>query len=80
MGYVECYAKVRFNKTDLIDAPMWFHKRHLSQTASGYGRKLATPHKVKHNGRMKRVYCCIFSNNGSLFIMSHNKQINIDVY
>ena len=27
---------------DIVDAPMWYHKKGLMQTATGYGRKLNT--------------------------------------
>jgi hypothetical protein len=51
-----------------MDAPLWWQEKGLTQTASGYGRKLTTPYKVKFNGRWRRVYCCQFSNAGTLYI------------
>jgi len=48
--------------------PLWWQERGLQQTASGYGRKLATPWMVQVNGRWRRVYCCCFSNIGTCFI------------
>ena len=52
------------------EAPMWWHKRGLSQTASGYGIRLATPHLVQLPGspRWRRVYCCIHSNAGTCYV------------
>ena len=56
-------------ESQLIDAPLWWHKRGLQQTASGYGSKLTTPYKVEHNGRLYRVYCVCWSNSGTLYIL-----------
>ena len=53
----------------LIDAPLWWHLKGLSQTSTGYGRKLTTRYKVRHNGRLYRVYCVCFSNSGTLYIL-----------
>lgn len=40
----------------------------LSYTKSGYGARIPTPYMIRYNGRWQRVYCCIYSNVGSLFI------------
>jgi len=42
------------------------------QTATGYGRKLSTPYKVRKPGSKvwKRVYCCCFSNSGTLYTLN----------
>ena len=53
-------------------------ERGLSYTATGYGHKIPTTYKVKHNNRWKRVYCRVFSNNGSLYILSGADEIAID--
>ena len=47
---------------DLVDAPLWWHQRGLSQTASGYGKALTTRWKIKHGGRLYRVYATCYSN------------------
>jgi hypothetical protein len=62
---------IQYKQTDslLIEAPLWWHKQGLQQTASGYGSKLTTPYKVEHNGRLYRVYCVCFSNAGTLYIL-----------
>lgn len=57
--------------------PMWWHKKGLQETASGYGSKLNTGYKTKYNGRLYRVYCCIWSNIGSLYIISKGKRLYI---
>jgi hypothetical protein len=45
-----------------------WQERGLSYTATGYGSKIPTSYMVKHLGRWRRVYCCIYSNSGTLFL------------
>jgi len=54
------------------------HEQGLSYTATGYGHKIPTQYKVKHLNRWKRVYCRVFSNSGSLYILSGTQEIAID--
>ena len=49
-------------------APLWWHDRGLMQTATGYGKRIATATMVKFNGKWRRVYCCIYSNIGTCYI------------
>ena len=51
---------------------LW-QKRGLRYTASGYGRKIPTAFQVKITERWYRVYCAIFSNSGTCYIVK-NKQ------
>ena len=51
-------------KTELLP----WQERGLSYTATGYGRRIPTPYKVKTGGKWRRVYCCVFSNSGTLYI------------
>ena len=60
--------------------PLWWQEKGLSYTASGYGRKIPTQYMVYHEKRLKRVYCCIFSNVGTLFIVSKGKELTIRDY
>lgn len=46
------------------------HKRGLSYTASGYGVKIPTGYMVKFANRWRRVYCRVFSNSGTLYIVA----------
>jgi hypothetical protein len=71
--------KISIKKSELIKKPLWFHKRNLIQTASGYGKNLKTEYMLKHNNRLKRVYCYCFSNSGTLFIKSGKNEIIIDI-
>lgn len=56
------------------------HKQGLSYTATGYGSKIPTQYKVKYNGRFYRVYCAIFSNIGTLYIISKGSKITVKDY
>ena len=50
---------------------LWHQKLGLQYTATGYGGKIPTRYKIKlfGNPRWYRVYCAIFSNAGTLYIV-----------
>lgn len=55
--------------------PLWWHEQNHSRTgpacaftASGYGPRIPTRYMVQVDGKWRRVYCCIYSNSGTLFI------------
>ncbi len=56
-------------EVELIEKPLWWQLRGLSFTRSGYGSKIPTPYMVKYLNRFYRVYCCIFSNSGTNYIV-----------
>jgi hypothetical protein len=43
----------------------------VGQQPDGYGRRISMPYKVRFNGcgHWHRVYCCIFSNVGTLYVL-----------
>lgn len=49
-------------------APLWWHDKGLSYTASGYGKRIPTRYMVRFNDKWRRVYCCIYSNAGTCYI------------
>lgn len=57
-----CYPHIYTEPADLVERPLWYHKRGLSQTASGYGAKLATSRMIHFAGRLYRIYITIYSN------------------
>lgn len=63
-------------KTDLLQ----WQKQGLSYTATGYGGKIPTQYKVKHDGIWKRVYCAIYSNTGTLYIMQTGRKLIVRDY
>ena len=54
------------------EAVMPHQARGLTWTASGYGERVPTRYMVQVDNRWRRVYCCITSNNGTLFIGRNN--------
>ena len=53
---------------EVKEKPLWWQDKGLSFTASGYGSRIPTRYLVKFNDKWRRVYCRIYSNNGSLYI------------
>jgi len=53
---------------EVIEKPLEWQQRGLSFTATGYGKRIPTLYMVKHGGKWKRVYCCIYSNIGTCYI------------
>jgi len=53
---------------DVKEAPLWFHKRGLSYTATGYGARIPTVYMVKWAGRWRRVYAACYGNAASTYI------------
>jgi len=68
-----------FEDNEIKEDPLWWQKKGLQQTSSGYGRKLTTSKKVLYNKKWYRVYCCIFSNSGTCYIVSKGKSINVNI-
>lgn len=58
----------------LIDSPLWWHDKGLSQTATGYGGKLTTRYKIAFNGKKYRVYATCISNCTSLWFTASGKR------
>jgi hypothetical protein len=52
------------------DAPLWFHTRGLSETASGYGGRLRSTKMLRINGEKvwRRVYVMCYSNSGTAYV------------
>jgi hypothetical protein len=59
----------------LISKPLWWQRRGLSYTASGYGAKIPTSYIVHYRGRTHRVYCTIYSNVGTCWIVVNRQRV-----
>jgi len=55
--------------------PLWYHEQGLSQTASGYGKKLKTVYKVENKNRLYRVYTDVVSNSNVIYIYEKQKKV-----
>jgi hypothetical protein len=65
-------GRISLSEIEHKDAPLWWHKQNLQQTASGYGRKLVSRKMIKYNKRWRRVYVCLISNAGTAYIEDAN--------
>ena len=66
--------RVNGDKLPTKEVLMRHHIAGLSFTRSGYGRKIPTTRMVQLPGspRWRRVYCCIFSNVGTTYVLDKN--------
>ena len=53
-----------------------------NRNISGYGSKIPTRYMVQQteSNRWNRVYCCIYSNNGTVYIISKGQSLLIDEF
>lgn len=68
------YPSIYVEVEDLIHDPLPWQVRGLQQTASGYGAKLTTPHKINFCGKFYRLYCTIYSNIGLIWFTSKGQK------
>lgn len=65
-------GKSEYRKTNIPleskEAPLWWQEQGLMFTSTGYGKRIPTRYMVRYNGKWRRVYCCIYSNNGTCYI------------
>lgn len=54
---------------------LWWQKKGLQYTASGYGKKIPTSHMLKVKGRWYRVYVMQYSNAGSAYIVKNGRTL-----
>lgn len=66
-------------RSDLVVRELWWQKQGLQFTGSGYGGKIPTRYLYRDNGILKRVYCAIYSNNGSLYIVRGKERLYLTV-
>lgn len=65
---------IDYGHKDLIEKELWWQKQGLQYTSTGYGSKIPTSKMLRHNNRLYRVYCMVYSNNGSCYIIK-DKQL-----
>jgi hypothetical protein len=71
--------KISCDLTDLIINPLWFHKKNLSQTTTGYGKALKTEYMIHYEGRKYRVLYTLFSNSGTYYFKTKNFDIILNL-
>ena len=61
------------------DRPLEWQKRGLTYTATGYGTKIPMRKVIKwSDGKVRRVYCDIYSNAGSCYCMIHGCKVSVE--
>jgi hypothetical protein len=65
------------DRSELHYAPPEWMKRGLTETASGYGRRLNSGLKIDFEGRLYRIYITIFSNAGTAWFIVKGRRITV---
>lgn len=61
------------------ERPLDWQRRGLQYTATGYGTKIPTSKVIKwSDGKVRRVYCDIYSNAGSCYCMIHGCKVSVE--
>jgi hypothetical protein len=73
-------AYIKNTTAEVLDRPLWWQTQGLTYTATGYGKRIPTRWMVRHNGKLRRVYCAIYSNIGTCYIgdLADGLTVNID--
>jgi len=70
--------KIWTSDGELIHKPLPWQERGLMYTASGYGAKIPTSNTIRFQGRERRIYCTIYGNAGTAWIMVKGERITIE--
>lgn len=65
------------NSADIAESKrvlLWWQKRGLQYTASGYGAKIPSEHMVRIGQRWHRVYVMCYGNSGSAYIIRNGQR------
>ena len=69
-------ANLWFNDLNKKENLLWWQEQGLSYTKTGYGSKIPTAYMVQLPGekRWRRVYCCIYGNIGTLYVVVNGQK------
>lgn len=80
LGYMQSDTRIDYSKPlEVLEVPLWWQSKGLLYTSTGYGSKIPTEYKIKVNNRFYRVYCRIYSNSGSLYIIKNKQKLFVDI-
>ena len=80
VGYLSINNRIDYStKCEVIEVPLWWQSKGLQYTATGYGSKIPTKYKMRLNKKLYRVYCSVFSNIGTLYILKNKQKIIVDI-
>jgi hypothetical protein len=73
-------ARYKLEELEHKTKELWWQEQGHMYTATGYGRKIPTTQMVKlpESNHWRRVYCCIYSNIGTLYVLSGKDWIVIE--
>lgn len=79
VGYLSINNQIDYStKCEVIEVPLCWQSKGLQYTATGYGSKIPTKYKIRDK-KLYRVYCSVFSNIGTLYIIKNKQKIIVDV-
>jgi hypothetical protein len=74
------FVRLTCNGPSVMVRELPWQKMGLSYTATGYGAKIPTRYMVRTvDQKWRRVYCAIFSNSGSLYVMHGKEKTLVEV-
>lgn len=62
------YLTINGEQCLIKHSPLRVHQLGLMQTATGYGKRIATATMIQYRGKWRRIYCAIYSNIGTCYI------------
>lgn len=71
--------RLYFSGANVKTSPLPWQLAGLAYTASGYGERIPTLYMVWNGKRWQRVYCCIFSNSGTCYIIRRGIKTVVDL-
>lgn len=65
----------------MSERPLEWQRRGLQYTATGYGTKIPTSKVIRwSDGKVRRVYCDIYSNAGSCYCLIHGCKVSVEAF
>lgn len=71
--------RIYVKRNELIYCPLGWQKMGKLETASGYGVRLHTVYKLRYAGKLRRLYCCCYSNVGTCYIIVKGERVIVEI-
>lgn len=71
----DTHADVTFKRKNVVRRGML--QLAPGQSADGYGRRISTDYMAFFGGKWHRIYCCCFSNAGSLYVEQGKQWLHV---
>ena len=80
MKFADYQYTVHHDAPSVRSSPLWWQEQGLSYTASGYGAKIPTQWMVRTiDQKWRRVYCAIYSNIGTTYIVQGGEKVIVNI-